>query len=158
VLNVDRNNRSVDVESKDALEWCFNNDILIKPTDKNLGTALVSAAWYESKVSTFILNNKGYKIIPETEARTLCIGTVGRIRDLCYNNSTTKAFSGDLSRFLGGRLPPPHMGDDGSVLEDDWEGIIVSLLIFNGLPKIHKSPWGIRPGHTLSFSRARSGQ
>jgi hypothetical protein len=145
VLNVDRNNRSVDVESKDALEWCFNNDILIKPTDKNLGTALVSAAWYESKVSTFILNNKGYNIIPEAEARALCIGTVGRIRDLCYNNSTTKAFSGDLSRFLGGRLPPPRMGDDGSVLEDDWEGIIVSLPMFNGLPKIHKSPWGIRP-------------
>jgi hypothetical protein len=37
------------------------------------------------------------------------------------------------------------MGDDSSVLEDDWEGIIVSLPMFNGLPKIHKSPWGIRP-------------
>jgi hypothetical protein len=146
VPNVDRNRRTVDVESKDALEWCFDNDVLIKPTDKNLGTALVSTAWYESKVSAFILNNKGYSIISEDEARTLTIQTVSRIRDLCYNNTTTKAFTaGNLGRFLGSRLPPAREEVDGTVLEDDWESVIVSLPMFNGLPKIHKSPWGIRP-------------
>src|SRR5260370_36902059 len=46
VPNLDRNTRSVAVELKDALGWCFDNDILIKPTDKNLGTALVSMSWY----------------------------------------------------------------------------------------------------------------
>ena len=45
VPNLDRNNRPVDVESKDAVEWYFDNDILVKPTDKNLGTALISTAW-----------------------------------------------------------------------------------------------------------------
>ena len=30
-------------------------------------------------------------------------------------------------------------------VEDDWESLVLSLLVFNGLPKIHKTPWGIRP-------------
>src|SRR6266853_9600 len=34
VPNLDRNSRSFDVESKNALEWCYSNDVLIKPTDK----------------------------------------------------------------------------------------------------------------------------
>jgi len=152
VPNLDRNNHSVEVESKNALEWCFANNVLVKPTDKNLGTALVSTAWYEEKVSTFILKNKGYTIIPEDQARTLIIRTVTRLCDLCYNNSTTQAFTkGALSKFLGSRLPPvPHGEDDPLmghlvVLPDDWEMIIVSLPVFNSLPKIHKSPWGIQP-------------
>src|SRR5258706_228050 len=152
VPNLDRNNHSVEVESKNALEWCFANNVLVKPTDKNLGTALVSTAWYEEKVSTFILKNKGYTIIPEDQARTLIIRMVTRLRDLCYNNSTTQAFTkGALLKFLGSRLPPiPHGEDDPLmghlvVLPDDWEMIIVSLPVFNGLPKIHKSPWAIRP-------------
>ena len=70
VPNLDRNGRSVDVELKDALEWCFENDVLIKATDKNLGTALVSTRWYEEKVSNFLLSNKGYALISEGEART----------------------------------------------------------------------------------------
>ena len=145
VPNLDRNNRSVDVESKDAVEWCFNNDILVKPTDKNLGTALVSTAWYEQKVSSFILSNKGYTLILEDEAHTLVQHTVDRIRALCFNNSTTHAFvKGNLSRFLGSRLPPPQMEDD-VIQPDDWESMVLPIPIFNGLPKIHKSPWGIRP-------------
>ena len=151
VPNLDRNSRSVDVKLKDSLEWCFNNDVLIKPTDKNLGTALVSTAWYEQKVSNFLLSNKGYALISEGEARTFTQRMVKRIRDLCYNNSTTREFSsGNLSRFLGSRLPPPRMeGDplsgDSLVLEDDWETVVLPLPVFNGLPKIHKTPWGIRP-------------
>src|SRR5258706_25176 len=39
---LDRNNRSIEVESKDVLKWCFTEDVLVKSTDKNLGTALVS--------------------------------------------------------------------------------------------------------------------
>ena len=151
VPNLDRNRRSIDVISKDALEWCFDNNVLIKATDKNLGTALVSIAWYEQKVSSFLLSNKGYSLISEGEARTLTQCTVKRIRDLCYFNSTTRAFeSGNLSKFLGSRLPParvevdPLTGDE-NVLEDDWEMVILPLPVFNGLPKIHKSPWGIRP-------------
>jgi len=73
VPNMDRNNRSVDVELKDALEWCFNNSVLVKPTDKNLGTALVSTVWYEEKVTAFITNNKGYQIIDVDLAHTLVI-------------------------------------------------------------------------------------
>ena len=89
VPNLDRNGRSVDVESKDALKWCFSNDILVKPTDKNLGTTLVSTTWYKQKVSNFILSNDGYAIISEDEARTFIQHMIKRIRDLCYNNSTT---------------------------------------------------------------------
>jgi hypothetical protein len=145
VPNIDRNNRSVDVESKDTLEWCFDNDVLVKPTDKNLGTVLVPTVWYESKVSAFILNNKGYNLISEDEAHTLITRTVHHIRNLCFNDSTTGAFSGNLSKFLSSRLPPLPKADDGSILDDDWEALIVNLPIFNGLPKIHKSPWGICP-------------
>ena len=145
VPNLDRNSRSVDVESKDALEWCYANNVLIKPTDKNLGTALVSTVWYEEKVNAFIRNNKGYEIITEELAQTLVIRTVERVRDLCFNNSTTDAFVGNLSRFLGSRLPPVREVRDKAtgyrtILPDDWSEIEVSLPIFNGLPKIHKSP------------------
>ena len=147
--NLDRNCRSVDVELKDSLEWCFDNDVLIKPTDKNLGTALVSTVWYEQKVSSFLLSNKGYTLISEGEACTFTQRMVKRIHDLCYNNSTTcESNSGNLSWFLGSRLPPPHMevdpcSGDSLVLEDDWETVILPLPVFNGLPKIHKTPWGI---------------
>jgi len=89
------------------------------------------------------MNNKGYQIIDVDLARTLIIRTISRILDLCFNNTTTAAFHGELSRFLGSRLPPPHKEVDGTLLEDDWETITVSLPVFNGLPKIHKSPWGI---------------
>ena len=113
VPNLDRNGRSVDVESKNSLKWCFSNDVLIKPTDKNLSTALVSTAWYEQKVSSFLLSNKGYALITEGEAHTFTQHTVKRIRDLCYDNSTTCEFnSGNLSWFLGSRLPPPHVEVD----------------------------------------------
>ena len=147
--NLDRNGRSVAVKLKDSLEWCFNNNVLIKVTDKNLGTALVSTAWYEQKVSNFLLSNKGYTLISKGEACTLTQRTVKRIRDLCYNNSTTCNFtSGNLSQFLGSRLLPPCvvtdlLTGDETVLEDDWELVVLPLPIFNGLPKIHKSPWGI---------------
>ena len=150
VPNLDRNGRSVEVESKDALQWCFDNDILVKPTDKNLGTALVSAAWYESKVSDFILKNKGYALISEEEARTVVTQTVAGIRGLCESSTTHNFTSGDLSKFLSSRLPPPRVvvdpctGDEVT-LPDDLESTIVSLPVFNGLPKIHKTPWGIRP-------------
>jgi len=143
VPNMDRNNRSVDVELKDALEWCFNNSVLVKPTDKNLGTALVSTVWYEEKVSAFITNNKGYQIIDIDQACALAIQMVSRIHDLCFNNTTTTAFHGKLSWFLGSRLPPLCKEVDGTLLKDDWEMMTVSLPVFNGLPKIHKSPWGI---------------
>src|SRR5258706_9496838 len=145
VPNLDRNGRSFDVESKNALEWCFNENVLIKPTDKNLGTALVSKVWYEEKVSNFLLSNKGYALIGEDEARTLVQTTVSAIRDLCYNNLTTQTFiSGNLSQFLGSRLPRPRVMDD-VVQSDDWESLIIAIPVFNGLPKIHKTPWGIRP-------------
>ena len=131
--NLDRNSRSVDVELKDSLEWCFDNDILVKATDKNLSTALVSTVWYEKKVSDFILSNKGYSLISESEACTFTQCTVKRICSPCYNNSTTCKFSsGNLSWFLGSRLPPPcmevdpHSGDT-IVLENDWE--MVALLL-----------------------------
>src|SRR5882757_11353877 len=104
VPNLDRNGRSFDVKSKNALEWCFNNDVLVKPTDKNLGTVVVSRAWYEEKVSSFLLSNKGYALISEDEACTLIQSTVTSIRDLCCNNSTTREFvSGNLSQFLGSK-------------------------------------------------------
>ncbi len=151
VPNLDRNNCSIEVESKNALKWCFTEDVLVKATDKNLGTALVSLAWYEEKVSSFLLSNKGYSLISEDEACTFVQHTVKRIRALCFDNSTTHAFvAGNLSKFLGSRLRPPcvdvdPLSGDELVQEDEWETMIMSLPVFNGLPKIHKSPWGIRP-------------
>src|SRR5258706_6318523 len=151
VPNLDRNGRSIEVESKDVLKWCFTEDVLVKATDKNLGTALVSVAWYEEKVSSFLLSNKGYTLISEEEAHTLVQCMIVRICALCFDNSTTHAFiKGNLSKFLGSRLCPPHvdvdpLSGDSLVQEDDWELMVMSIPVFNGLPKIHKSPWGICP-------------
>src|SRR5258706_5495417 len=113
VPNLDRNDQSIEVELKEVLEWLFAENILMKATDKNLGTALVSMDWYESKVSSFLLSNKGYTFISEDEACTLIQHMVKRICALCYFNSTTWAFvKGNLSQFLGSRLLPPHVEVD----------------------------------------------
>jgi hypothetical protein len=69
---------SVGVELTNTLKWCSDNNVLIKPTDKNLGTALVSIDWYNEKVTEFIKNNKGYKIIHPKLARKLLIEQVQR--------------------------------------------------------------------------------
>jgi len=66
------------------------------------------------------------------------------------DNETTKAFTGNLPRFFGSQLPPlqrqkdPRTGEE-IVTEDKWEEVIITLPVFVGLPKIHKSPWGICP-------------
>jgi hypothetical protein len=142
---LDRNNRSIDVESKDSLEWCYKNKILVKPTDKNLGTALVSTDWYDEKVAAFIETNKGYEFITDAEARIFLRRTVNRIRTLAYYNETTLKFMDELPKFFGSRLPPVRRINDKRIAVDVWEETIISLPIFNGLPKIHKTPWGIRP-------------
>ena len=156
VPNIDRNNRSVEVESKESLQWCWDNSVLIKPTDKNLSTALVSAEWYNEKVDAFILANDGYRFVTDEEARAILINKVKSIRRLCLNKTTHSFTAGDLPKFLSSRLPQgrivgdilPEYADNPEDLEyedDDWEALILDLPIFNGLPKIHKSPWGIRP-------------
>jgi hypothetical protein len=146
---LDKNDRSVKIELKDTLEWCTQHRVLVKPTDKNLGTALVTQEWYTEKVDNFLLNTKGYKIVSRAEAVSHIQDTVMEIRDISENNATTKTFQEDMSSFLGARLPPVKWQKDSGgnwyFPVDKWEELVVTLPIFNGLPKIHKTPWGIRP-------------
>jgi hypothetical protein len=149
VPSLDRNERSVDLELKNCLEWCWDNNVLIKPTDKNLGTALISIRWYNEKVSNFLLNNPGYRIISQNEARSLLQTQVEDIRTLA-NTDVTKKFTGNLSSFIMSRLPPMRWKKDPQTGErypqdEKWDELVIQLPVFTGLPKIHKTPWGIRP-------------
>jgi hypothetical protein len=101
--------------------------------------------WYDEKVATFIETNKGYEFITNAEARIFLRRTVNRIRTLAYYNETTLKFMDELPKFFGSRLPPVRRINDKRIAVDVWEETIISLPIFNGLPKIHKTPWGIRP-------------
>jgi hypothetical protein len=146
---LDKNDRSVKIELKDTLEWCTQHCVLVKPTDKNLGTALVTQEWYTEKVDNFLLNTKGYKVVSRAEAVSHIQDTVMEIRNISENNATTKTFQEDMSSFLGARLPPVKWQKDSGgnwyFPVDKWDELVVTLPIFNGLPKIHKTPWGIRP-------------
>jgi hypothetical protein len=66
------------------------------------------------------------------------------------DNETAKSFEGNLPGWLNSRLPPlrrrrNEYTQELGYPEDDFEKMSVALPVFNGLPKIHKTPWKIHP-------------
>jgi hypothetical protein len=142
-----RNDRPRAVDLNEALRWLEPNKVLVKPTDKNLGTALVSLEWYDDAICSFIRNNKGYLIIDHAQAQVRLIRQVRQIIGVANTHIAGDLYG--LWSYLVSRLPGVKCDPDtgGPVEEPDgWiDGLVLTIPLFNGLPKIHKTPWAIRP-------------
>ena len=119
----------------------------MKPTDKNLGTALVSLEWYDDAICNFICNNKGYQIIDPTITKICLIRQVRQIIGIANTDITHDLPS--LRKYLVSQLPGLRMDKvTGWQVEEPekWiDELTLTIPLFNGLPKIHKSPWAICP-------------
>ena len=135
------------IDLNEALRWLESNQVLVKPTDKNLGTALVSLEWYDDVICNFIRNNKGYQIVDFAIAQIHLIKQVRQIIAVA-NTDIAQDLSG-LQSYLVSRLPGLMMGDATNWRVEEPEGwineLVLTIPLFNGLPKIHKDPWAIRP-------------
>ena len=144
---VDRDGRPRAVDLNEALRWLEPNKILVKPTDKNLGTALVSLDWYDDAVCSFIRNNAGYQIVDHAQAQVRLIRQVRQIIGVA-NTPIANDLPG-LRSYLVSRLSGLKMDEStGGLVEEPegWiNGLTLTIPLFNGLPKIHKTPWAIRP-------------
>jgi len=144
---VDKASRPRVIDLNEALRWLESNRILVKPTDKNLGTALVSLEWYDDAICSFIRNNKGYQIIDHSIAQVRLIRQVRQLIGVA-NTNIAQDFPG-LRSYLVSRLPGLRRDETTGwrVIEPDgWiDDLEITIPLFNGLPKIHKTPWAIRP-------------
>ena len=144
---IDRGGRPRAVDLNEALRWLEPQRILVKPTDKNLGTALVSLDWYDDAVCSFIRNNKGYQIVDHAQAQVRLIRQVRKIIGVA-NTPIAHDLPG-LRSYLVSRLSGLLMDESTEWLvkePEGWiDGLCLTIPLFNGLPKIHKTPWAIRP-------------
>jgi hypothetical protein len=144
---VNREGRSRAIDLNEALRWLEPNKVLVKPTDKNLGTALVSLEWYDDAICNFIRNNKGYQIIDHVQAQVRLIRQVRQIIGVA-NTVIVGDFPG-LRSYITSRLSGLRMDESTGWRVEEPEGWIdeltLTIPLFNGLPKIHKNPWAIRP-------------
>jgi hypothetical protein len=136
------------INLNEAQHWLESNKILVKPTDKNLGTALVTLDWYDDAICSFIRNNRGYQIIDHALAQVHLIRQVRQIIGVANTD-----IAQDLPRlrsYLVSRLPGLRRDEGtGWRVEEpnaDWiSDLTIMIPLFNRSPKIHKTPWAIRP-------------
>ena len=142
-----RDGRPTAVDLNEASRWLEDNAILVKPTDKNLGTALVTLDWYDDAICNFIRNNKGYQICDPAVAKLRLIKQVRKI--IAVANTQMAQDLPGLRSYLVSRLPGlKRDASTGWLVEepDGWiDELTLTIPLFNGLPKIHKTPWAIRP-------------
>jgi len=95
-----------------------DNMLLVKLTDKNLGLAVFTKEWYISEVTKMLTEGDTYYTVPQLDV------------DKLHRKLIEKLDKWKL---------PPNM--DKFVREKTRKQIPV----FHGLPKVHKTPWSLRP-------------
>jgi hypothetical protein len=104
----------------------MNKSFIIKPTDKNLGPAILDAETYVSKILSKHLLTKDYQHLTETEATAAMTTIKTKLKSIIDNNhlmlSKPEATYFQRSLQVHHRLP-----------------------LFYGLPKVHKTPFTLRP-------------
>lgn len=119
------------VDVKRLEEWLVGNNAIILPTDKNLGSAIVTHDWYIEKCRELVGDTSSYKRISKDEAGAILVRT-GRLAKQLSDNL---AIAGPRNRQLREWLV--------SQIEEDE--MYKHVPRFYGIPKIHKKPWKMRP-------------
>ena len=109
-------------ELKCLENWRNINNVLVLQSDKNLGTIVVCAEWYNKKLDTLVLDDSDFTEIIDYRGKFIPI--FNEIRK-CEN----KYLPQEVKDFI---LASCNIED-------------VKLPRFHGLPKIHKKPWALRP-------------
>src|SRR5205085_11947418 len=105
---------------------------LVLPTDKNLGSAVVSREWYLEKCGDILRDRTSYSRVMLTEVDRLPNDKRSLIIWLA-RHGTWPGITEQQRKWLVHRLPNDEV--------DPYEGVPR----FYGIPKIHKSPWKMRP-------------
>jgi hypothetical protein len=103
-----------------------NNAIIIKPTDKNLGPAVMDTSEYMQQVLKEHLLTDNYTQLTQTEAHNKIEAVKVTLRNLISNNANS--------------LPQPELIYFKRSLSNHFR-----LPIFYGLPKVHKMPASLWP-------------
>lgn len=110
-------------------EYCLKNNLIISPTDKNLGTAVVSRDWFIRSCEALLEDKLNYRVIDADEKKALLHKTLHNVLSL----STLPGMEENkqLSGYLRSKVP---LADESP-----------KLPVFYGIPKIHKKPIKMRP-------------
>ena len=100
-----------------------SNQLLVKITDKNLGVAAISKSWYQEQCDSLLANDAVYLQIDEDDVSWVQREAYARIQTICENAS----FSPEVTEYL-------LSSNDG-----------IRLPVFHAIPKVHKTPWNLRP-------------
>ncbi len=118
----------------EAFEWLTDNRVLVKQTDKNLGTVLVPVDWYEEKVLDHLRNTPCYQPITENHAYALCHNKLRKLNNFVQHPCVKS--TPQLAAFLLHKAKPNKENDSSYEL---------NVPIFSAIPKIHKEVWSVRP-------------
>lgn len=97
-------------------EWLVNNQLIVKPADKNLGLTIMDSIWYIKQVQQHLSDRKYYKPVLQCDKETLC-SSLTRIRQEHYKGGLERVTFNDSAK-----LPE-----------------------FYVIPKLHKTPVKTRP-------------
>jgi len=108
-----------------------SNSYLVLATDKNLGIAVVSKAWYISECTNQLSNKSVYKQISDTDVIKRANQVERWIESLL--SSVAKKTNSDAFNIFAQYLLTKVTTDN------------LSVPTFKGLPKVHKPLWNLRP-------------
>lgn len=126
------------------VEECRLKGYLILQTDKNLGSAVVKADWYIRMCYEYLRKDRVVKLTTREVACANVKWLAAKLTDVLDTHKGTLEGNPQLSEFLRSTVPLAEKDDP-------------YLPVFKGLPKVHKTPWAIRPivpGHSLVMSPA----
>lgn len=121
-LNLSRGHRS-NPDLRQLRSFLELNNILLKITDKNLGIAAISKDWYLDHCARLLSDASTYDVIDHDTLSWYQRSAMERIQTICEDAD----FSGQVKEYLLSSAE------------------LVAIPEFHAIPKVHKTPWKLRP-------------
>lgn len=151
--------------------WIQANDAIASLTDKNLGVAVISKEWYIEETSRLLNDERSYRrisidrVIQDIEDDLEAVWTLIKGLETAFPNIRTdekqlmqflEEPTLDLARKYRDYYGPAAYGEIPGLLRwtlvehrnrnhDVWPDVERFVPTFYGIPKIHKTPWRMRP-------------